>query len=67
GIGIDPEDLPYIFKLFYRADKARSSDSGGMGLGLAICKSIIEAHGGDITVESKPNTGSIFCIRLPAS
>ncbi len=52
GAGIDPEDLPYVFDRFYRADKARSTNVGKMGLGLAICKALVTEHGGEISVES---------------
>lgn len=52
GAGIDPEDLPYVFERFYRADKARSTNVGKMGLGLAICKALVTAQGGEIFVES---------------
>ena len=67
GIGIGSEELPHIFKRFYRADQARQKQGGHSGLGLAIAQRIVEIHDGAITVASQPNTGSTFQIRLPVS
>jgi two-component system, OmpR family, sensor kinase len=67
GVGIPPDDLPHIFERFYRVDKSRSRIQGKTGLGLAICKAIIDAHGGAISVTSLPGAGSTFEVRLPAA
>jgi heavy metal sensor kinase len=64
GIGITPEQIPYIFDRFYRVDKARSRASGGAGLGLAIVKGIAEQHSGKVTVTSQPGKGSTFTVWL---
>ncbi|NOX62331.1 MAG: HAMP domain-containing protein [Chloroflexi bacterium] len=66
GEGISSDDLPYVFERFYRADKSRSRAAGGAGLGLAIAKQLVEAHGGRIWAESEgPGRGSAFTFILP--
>jgi two-component system sensor histidine kinase BaeS len=64
GSGIAPEDLPYVFDRFYRADKSRSRESGGSGLGLAIARSIVAAHGGSIAARSEAGHGTTISIVL---
>ncbi|HKB98626.1 MAG TPA: ATP-binding protein [Terriglobales bacterium] len=65
GAGISAHALPHVFERFYRADKARSRNSGGAGLGLAIVKAICTAHGAEIKVSSKEGCGSRFTVELP--
>jgi len=67
GIGISEEHLDRLFDRFYRTDKARSRDKGGTGLGLSVVKSILDAHGSEIHVESTPGEGSRFWFNLPMS
>jgi len=65
GKGISDKQLPYIFDTFYRTPDAQASSKFGLGLGLAICKDIVERHGGRIWAESKVGKGSIFFVELP--
>ena len=66
GPGIEPDHLPFIFKRFYRADESRPAN-GESGLGLAIARSLVEAHGGTIRAENGVNGGAVFTVSLPAS
>jgi signal transduction histidine kinase len=65
GPGIAPEHLARLFDRFYRVDPARDRDRGGAGLGLAISRWIVDAHGGSITVQSEVGRGTTFTVRLP--
>ncbi len=65
GEGIAQEDVPYIFEPFYRADRARSHARAGYGLGLYLCKRIVEAHGGTIEARSVPGEGTTISVRVP--
>jgi signal transduction histidine kinase len=65
GEGIQAEDLPLVFDQFYRGNRARSREDGGAGLGLAIARGLVEAHGGRIWVESSVGQGSRFTFTLP--
>ncbi|MDP4182102.1 MAG: ATP-binding protein, partial [Bacillota bacterium] len=65
GNGISPDDLPFIFERFYRADKSRNRLTGGSGIGLTIAKAIVEAHKGNITVKSEHGQGTEFIVSLP--
>jgi signal transduction histidine kinase len=65
GIGISPEDLPLVFEPFYRVDKSRSKRSGGYGLGLSLCKAVMEAHNGKIEIESVEGQGTTVSLLFP--
>jgi signal transduction histidine kinase len=65
GPGVPEQELPYVFERFYRADKSRNRGTGGAGIGLAIVKSVVEAHGGTVTAENRRSGGCRFTIRLP--
>ncbi|MFJ8748959.1 sensor histidine kinase [Streptomyces sp. NPDC102441] len=67
GSGMAPEDLPYVFDRFWRAEKSRSRRTGGSGLGLAIVRKLVEAHGGTAGVVSTVGQGSVFTLRLPSA
>jgi len=65
GAGIPAEELPRIWERLYRGDKSRSTR--GLGLGLSLVKAIVQAHGGEVSVESQPGAGSTFVLRLPSA
>jgi heavy metal sensor kinase len=67
GIGISKQDLPHVFDRFHRGDSARSLHASGSGLGLPICRSIVESHHGTIAIESEPNRGTRVTITLPTT
>ena len=65
GIGISSEALPHVFDRFYRSEQIEARKARGTGLGLSMVQSIVEAHGGKVTVESRENEGSTFWVELP--
>jgi signal transduction histidine kinase len=67
GIGIAAEDLPRLFTPFFRTERSRARSAGGTGLGLALAKRIVEAHGGTIGIESEPGHGTVVRVALPAA
>ncbi|HEU4411288.1 MAG TPA: HAMP domain-containing sensor histidine kinase [Polyangiaceae bacterium] len=67
GIGIDEADLPRLFAPFFRTDRSRARETGGIGLGLALTRRIVEAHGGAVRVESRPGVGTTVTLTLPAA
>ena len=67
GTGIAAEHLPHLFDRFYRVDTARDRGHGGSGIGLAITKALVEAHGGNVTAHSAgPGTGATFTVQIPS-
>jgi signal transduction histidine kinase len=67
GRGIAPEDRERVFERFTRLDDARDRERGGAGLGLAIVRDVLRAHGGDAVVEDRPGGGARFVVTLPAA
>jgi heavy metal sensor kinase len=67
GAGISPDDRPHVFERFWRADKIRSREAGGTGLGLTIAKQIADLHGAHLGVQSNVGRGSTFSVRFPSS
>jgi len=67
GIGIPAEELPHIGQRFYRADRARSRAAGGSGLGLAIAKALVQAHGGELSIESQEDHGTVVTFTVPTA
>jgi signal transduction histidine kinase len=65
GVGISAADLPQVFRPFFRADRSRTRATGGLGLGLALTKRIVDAHGGSIELTSAPGLGTRAVVRLP--
>jgi len=65
GRGIAPEDLPHLFERFWRGDRSRARNTGGVGLGLSICKAIVDGCGGAIEVSSRIGEGTCVTVRLP--
>jgi two-component system, OmpR family, sensor kinase len=66
GPGIPESDLGNLFEPFFRVDRSRSRKTGGYGLGLSICRRIVEAHGGTITADNNERRGARFTLTLPA-
>ncbi|GGX69302.1 hypothetical protein GCM10010358_24680 [Streptomyces minutiscleroticus] len=65
GSGISHEDLPRVFDRFWRAEQSRSRRTGGSGPGLSIVGQLVQAHGGDVCVTSRPHVETVFLVRLP--
>lgn len=67
GVGISSEDLPRIFTAFFRSERSRSRETGGVGLGLTLAKRLVEAHDGAIDVTSTINVGTQIRVSIPAA
>ncbi|MFY0528624.1 sensor histidine kinase [Archangium gephyra] len=67
GIGIEAKDLPHLFTPFFRSDRSRARKTGGVGLGLALARRIVVAHGGTLTLESQPDQGTTVRVTLPSA
>jgi signal transduction histidine kinase len=67
GAGIAPDDLPRVFNRFYRGDHSRSQKKGGSGIGLAIVRELVHAHGGDVTADSEFGRWTTITVTLPLS
>jgi signal transduction histidine kinase len=67
GMGIDAKDMPHLFTPFFRGDRSRARKTGGVGLGLALARRIVVAHGGSLTLESQPGVGTTARVTLPAA
>jgi len=67
GPGIPPEEITHLFERFWRAEKSRNRATGGSGLGLAIVKQLVEAHHGEVQVESQTGSGTRFTVHLPVA
>jgi len=65
GIGISAEEIPKVFEPFYRVDRSRARKTGGFGLGLSLCRKIVEAHGGNISLTSQPGVGTVVTVNVP--
>jgi len=67
GLGIDPDDMPYVFKPFFRGRRAVDAQIRGSGVGLSVVRHVIDAHGGDVRIESRPGAGTTVIIELPSA